>query len=243
MNGAAAYEHALPLYCRTPPARFAYTVILTSELENWVGIDYESMPAIQLKLLDAAAKAFTTYGFTAASIDVIASQIGATKGSVYYHYRSKTDLFFAVHKRAMVMNLKTQVPVACNETLGLREKLHRMAYLHAMLMMDSLYYQRVTVQGIELHQSVSTTPLEREALAEVIAMRDAYEALFLDVVSRGIDQGTFAKFDPSFAVKSILGGLNWITVWYRPRETEGPDFKERVATQLATQAISGIAAG
>jgi AcrR family transcriptional regulator len=216
-------------------------VILTSELENWVGIDYENMPAIQLKLLDAAAKAFTIYGFTAASIDVIASQIGATKGSVYYHYRSKTDLFFAVHKRAMVMNLKTQVPVACDDKLAPREKLHRMAYLHAMLMMDSLYYQRVTVQGVELHQSVSTTPMEREALAEVIAMRDSYEELFHHVVTEGIAGGLFTQLDPSFAVKSILGSLNWITVWYRPRETEAPDLKERIAKQLATQAVYGIA--
>ncbi|WP_164926632.1 TetR/AcrR family transcriptional regulator [Bordetella parapertussis] len=219
----------------------ADAVLLTSELENWVGIDYDDMPAVQRKLLDAAAKAFTTYGFAATSIDVIASQIGATKGSVYYHYRSKTDLFFAVHKCAMVMNLKAQVPVAFDASLDPRAKLYRMAYLHAMLMMDSLYYQRVTVQGVELHQSVSTTPMEREALAEVIAMRDVYEGLFSQVVRDGMASGHFAEADHSIAAKGILGILNWITVWYRPRETESPGFRQRVATQLATQAIQGIA--
>lgn len=216
-------------------------MILTPELENWVGIEYENMPAIQLKLLDAAAKAFTTYGFSAASIDVIASQIGATKGSVYYYYRSKTDLFFAVHKRAMVMNLKTQVPVACDDTLDPQAKLYRMAHLHAMLMMDSLYYQRVTVQGVELHQSVSTTPMEREALAEVITMRDVYEGLFSQAVRAGVERGQFAEVDASLAAKGILGILNWITVWYRPRETEAPDYRQRVARQLANQAVFGIA--
>ena len=214
---------------------------LTPELENWVGIEYENMPLIQLKLLDAAAKAFTTYGFAAASIDIIASQISATKGSVYYYYRSKTDLFFAVHKRAMVMNLKAQVPVAFDDALDPRQKLYRMACLHARLMMDSLYYQRVTVQGVDLHQSVSTTPMEREALAEVIAMRDVYEGLFSQVVQAGISGGLFADVDHSLAAKGILGSLNWITVWYRPRETEAADFRDRVATQLATQAVFGIA--
>src|SRR5690606_19409842 len=104
------------------------TVTTLSELEKWTEVDYDNMPPIQPKLLDAAAKAFTTYGFAAASIDVIASQIGATKGSVYYYYRSKTDLFFAVHKRAMVMNLKALVPFAFNKTLNPRERLERMAY-------------------------------------------------------------------------------------------------------------------
>jgi len=217
-------------------------VNLTSELEKWVDIDYENLPPIQLSLLDAAAKAFTTYGFSAASIDLIASQIGATKGSVYYHYRSKIDLFFAVHKRAMLMNLKAQVPIATDNTLDAKEKLDRMAHSHARLMMDTLYYQRVTVQGVELHQSVSTTPMEREALAEVIAMRDAYENLFIDVIGAGIEQGQFAAINASLAAKGILGMLNWITVWYRPRETEPADFRRRVADQLSTQAIKGILA-
>jgi len=218
------------------------TVTISPELANWVSRDYDSLPANQLRLLDAAAKAFTIYGFASASIDVIADQIGATKGSVYYYYRSKTDLFFAVHKRAMTMNLKTQVPLIQDMTLDAREKLRRMAYQHACLMMEFLYYQRVTVQGVELHQSVSTTPMQREALAEVVAMRDVYEGLFRTVVAQGVADGLFADIDPSLAVKGILGSLNWITVWYRPRETEAPDFRERVATQLSSQAIYGIAA-
>lgn len=215
-------------------------MILSPELENWINLDYENLPPVQLSLLDAAAKAFTIYGFGAASIDVIAKQIGVTKGSVYYHYRSKTDLFFAVHKRAMVMNLKTQVPVFRDVTLSPRDRLYRMAYLHAELMMNFIYYQRVTVQGVELHQSVSTTPLERDALAEVITMRDAYEALFSQTVREGIAAKAFADVDPTLAVKGILGILNWITVWYRPRETEAPDYRQRVARQLATQAVYGI---
>ena len=213
---------------------------LTAEIEKWVEVDYDALPAIQLRLLDAAAKTFTTYGFGAASIDLIASHIGATKGSVYYHYRSKIDLFFAVHKRAMVLNLRAQIPVVTDSALPPAEKLYRMAHVHAMLMMETIYYQRVTVQGVELHQSVSTTPMEREALAEVIAMRDAYEDLFTDVIKDGISAGVFKRVTPSVATKGILGMLNWITVWYRPREIEAVDFRERVANQLATQAVDGI---
>jgi len=108
-------------------------------------------------------------------------------------------------------------------------------------MMDSLYYQRVTVQGVELHQSVSTTPMEREALAEVITMRDVYEGLFSQAVRAGVERGQFAEVDASLAAKGILGILNWITVWYRPRETEAPDYRQRVARQLANQAVFGIA--
>jgi small-conductance mechanosensitive channel len=101
----------------------------------------------------------------------------------------------------------------------------------------------VTVQGVELHQSVSTTPMQREALAEVVAMRDVYEDLFRQVISQGTADGLFADIDPSLAAKGILGSLNWITVWYRPRETEAPDFRERVASQLSSQVVFGVKGG
>jgi len=212
------------------------------EVLNWINTDYDAMPPMQLALLDAAAKAFTAYGFSSASIDVIASQIGATKGSVYYHYRSKTELFFAVHKRAMVINLKAQLPIVDRNDLDPLKKLHDMAYRHAMVMMESLFYQRVTVQGVELHQSISTTPKEREALTQVVAMRDAYEGLFEQVLQEGIRQGVLAPLDASLAAKSILGSLNWITVWYRPREGELASSRQRIAEQLSRQATHGVAA-
>jgi len=214
---------------------------LPPEVLRWLETDYEGMPQIQLALLDAAAKIFTIYGFAAASIDVIAREIRATKGSVYYHYRSKAELFFAVHKRAMVSNLKAQLPIVQDSALDPRQKLLEMAHRHALTMMDALYYQRVTVQGVQLHQSISTTPQEREALTQVIAMRDAYESLFEHVLRDGIAQGQFFDLNVSLAAKSILGSLNWITVWYRPRDGELPSAKERIARQFARQAAHGVA--
>lgn len=211
------------------------------DLSSWISVNYDAMPPIQLAVLDAAAKAFTTYGFAAASIDLIAGQIGATKGSVYYHYRSKADLFFAVHKRAMVINLKAQLPIVEDDAADPVKKLGQMCYRHAMLMMEFFYYQRVTVQGVELHQSGSTTPVEREALAQVVAMRDAYEGLFRQVLERGEAQGDFADIDASLAAKGILGSLNWITMWYQPRTDESSGFKHHVAEQLARHAVFGVA--
>jgi len=225
------------------PARVerGQSVGLPDNIVGWVDTDYESMPATQLALLDAAAKAFTNFGFAAASIDVIAAQIGATKGSVYYHYRSKADLFFAVHKRAMVLNLRAQLPVMQDKSLDPVQKLQGMAYRHAMVMMEYLHYQRVTVQGVELHQSTTTSASEREALKEVVAMRDAYEHLFESVLREGIASGGLASVEPSLASKGILGSLNWITVWYRPREGDTFSSRHKIAEQLARQVTHGVA--
>lgn len=213
---------------------------LTPELATWLGMEFESMPSTRLQLLDAAAEAFTRNGFDTTTIDNIAKMLGVTKGSVYYYYRSKVDLFFEVHKRAMIMNLKAQISTVVDRSLDPVQRLHLMSVRHTFLMMDAFYYQRVTVQGVEWHQSVRSTPREREALREVIAMRDTYEMMFRKTIQEGIVAGLFANVDSSLAAKGILGMLNWITVWYRPTECESVDFKENVANQLATQAVLGL---
>lgn len=215
---------------------------MNSQIQNWIEAPAATPAPMQIAILDAAAQSFTTHGFAAASIDLIANQVGATKGSVYYYYRSKADLFFAVHKRAMVMNLREQVVIASNPDASAAEKLESMAYKHAMLMMEYLYYQRVTVQGVELHQSASTTPAERTALEELVAMRDAYEGLFVNVLKQGVKSNHFAAQDCALAAKGILGMLNWITVWFRPRETDSPSFKQKIAKQFASQALKSVSA-
>jgi AcrR family transcriptional regulator len=47
-------------------------------------------------LLDAAAQVFTERGYRAASVDEIAAAAGLTKGAVYWNFRSKEELFFAL---------------------------------------------------------------------------------------------------------------------------------------------------
>jgi AcrR family transcriptional regulator len=51
------------------------------------------------RILDAAATEFMNAGFDATSIDDIARRIGQTKGLIYYHFRSKIDIFPAVYER------------------------------------------------------------------------------------------------------------------------------------------------
>jgi AcrR family transcriptional regulator len=48
------------------------------------------------KLLDAALAVFAERGFAQASIDEIAERAGYSKGAVYWHFKSKDDLFWSL---------------------------------------------------------------------------------------------------------------------------------------------------
>jgi len=52
--------------------------------------------ALRERLVHAAARAFSERGFAGASMEDIGRLAGVTKGGVYFHFRNKEELFFAV---------------------------------------------------------------------------------------------------------------------------------------------------
>ncbi len=203
-------------------------------------IPYDEMPLRQVELLDAAAHAFTEMGFAATTIDSVSDLIGVTKGSVYYYYRSKTDLFFAVHRRAMQLNLDALTPLAEDATVSPPQRLWNMARAHTHLMMEHLPYQRVTVQGVELHLAGRTTAGQRAELEDLVRQRDRYESLFRSVIEAGMATGDFRSGVPALLAKPLLGALNWTTMWYRPRAGESEADREAIARNIADFTVASM---
>ncbi len=200
----------------------------------------EAPPADRrIEILDAAARAFMRQGFAATSLDRISDEIGSTKGAIYYYYRSKSDLFFAVHRRAMELTeAALRPPFAAKATA--RERLYRMAVAHTLLMMDELPYLRVAAQGLELHLLERTNEEERAELAEVGALREANESLYIRVVRDGVSSGEFRGVDARLMVKPLLGALNWTSRWYHPRSGETAAARKRMAESIADFVVAGL---
>ena len=60
----------------------------------------ELAPARQEKIFDAAAEEFSSRGYEAASVNRIIDHAGISKGSLYYYFDDKEDLFATVIERA-----------------------------------------------------------------------------------------------------------------------------------------------
>lgn len=190
----------------------------------------------QLAILDAAAAVFMRSGFTGTSLDDISDSYGATKGIIYYHFRNKTTLFFAVQRRAMDLT-RMAIEATALEGGPARERLYRMSVAHSLLMMEHLDYLRVAGQGVEFHLSARTTAEERKELAQILELRDRNERLYVEVVQQGVENGEFRRVDPRIAVKALLGALNWTSRWYQPRKGETRADREKLAEEIAQFAV------
>jgi len=61
------------------------------------------------KILASAKRVFARHGFNGASLDLVASDAGLTKGAVYWHFAGKNDLFLALCENSLDQ-LLTRLP-------------------------------------------------------------------------------------------------------------------------------------
>jgi AcrR family transcriptional regulator len=192
------------------------------------------------EVLSAAADCFMEMGFAATSIDDVARRMGATKGRVYHYYRSKTDLFFDVYRYSLE---RIQSPVAeiAAEDRPPRERFRDMVRAHALSIMDDLRFHRVASQGVEMLARGATTPDQRKALADLIATRAGYEALFRDVMTAGRAAGAMSFGDANITTKTLLAGLNGLVYWYRSDADGGRKSGDEIADEMVRFALKCVA--
>lgn len=194
-----------------------------------------------VEILDCAAQCFMEMGFQGTSIDDVARRLGATKGRIYYYYSSKANLFFDVHREGMDRLMKA-VRAAMEPERSGAEKLLAMVEAHALTMMQNIAYEAVVVQGVQMHRLGATTPEQRRILDDLMAVRKEFEKLFADAVRQGQEDGSLARRDLSLCVKSLLGAVNWMAVWYRPRPEDTAAHQRHMAHEIARQQVYGLLA-
>jgi AcrR family transcriptional regulator len=196
----------------------------------------------QIRILDAAAEEFMGAGFDATSIDNIARRLGQTKGLIYYHFRSKVEIFYAVYERAMAVLSDSVGPHAAGPAPGM-ERLERMARAHLLDLTSRLAYHDVLRQGIEQRLRLRLTGDQRQALIELTHLRDRYESLFRDVIAEGIADGSIRQVPVTVAARTLLGGLNAVDLWYRYAEEQSPigiDDADALASVISDLLVRGF---
>ncbi|KMK65066.1 TetR/AcrR family transcriptional regulator [Puniceibacterium sp. IMCC21224] len=157
----------------------------------------DAAAAAREEILQAAAELFTDLGYAMTSIDAIAERLGATKGRVYYYFKSKADIFFDIQRAAMGRLMAEVEPIARSD-LGPADKLRGMAAAHLGMLLADLPIQKVSVQGLERYLFHSSGYRYVNELREINQLRDTYEQIFAEVIDQGAREGLFNDMPPAF---------------------------------------------
>ncbi|HEY7429874.1 MAG TPA: TetR/AcrR family transcriptional regulator [Streptosporangiaceae bacterium] len=165
----------------------------------------ERQARTRTELLDAAERLFTSYGFHATFIEVVADEAGYTKGAVYGNFASKEDLFFAVYERR-VERLTPEVEQAFIDAPGTAEALLSVVSAHSRRREEN--DDGWLAVFLEFWTHVLRHPEHRDRFA---AIHNRYVDLFAAAISRlAEERGVTLPFDArrlAVAMTILVTGL------------------------------------
>ena len=180
------------------------------------------------QIIDAATRIFQERGYDATTIQAIADEVGILKGSLYYYIDTKEDLLFRISEEVHV-GLTANLD-SLDESAEPLEQLRALIASHVRFCAENLPAVRVFLHDFRA--------LSEDRRKQIVKERDAYEGRFRDLLGQAQAAGQIRDdLDLELVIFAILGMVNWMYQWYRPRGRKRPD---EIARTFADVAIDGL---
>jgi AcrR family transcriptional regulator len=196
-----------------------------SSKKNYREIRYQEK---KISILQSAARFFSIKGYEKATLEEIANELNMTKGSLYYYIKSKEDMLFQCHMKALEEANKV-LELVKQSDLSPEIKMRNAIMGHIKVITEEFVVGTLRQQELLLPQHMH----ER-----VVRERDKFERNFLKILTEGIKKQVFEEKDVKMRAYAILGAINWIPRWYSPKGKLTP---EKIGDAMAIYLINGLA--
>jgi AcrR family transcriptional regulator len=190
-----------------------------------------SKPSTAELIRSSAIDLFFEHGYEATSLRAIAGEVGIQVGSLYNHLTSKESLLYSIMSTIMedlLREFDARVEPIGDSVDRLRAGIEVHVFFH------TARAREVFIGNSELR---SLTPAHRR---KVVKLRDAYEQRFVEVIEKGVADGSFEAPDPKLAAWAILAIGTSTSTWYRP---EGRLQLDDIAGLYTDLVLNGLATG
>ncbi|WP_431023729.1 TetR/AcrR family transcriptional regulator [Halomonas sp. H5] len=177
------------------------------------------------ELTRLAAQLFVQEGFDRTTVRMLAQEMGIKSGSLFHHFRDKQEILCAVIEEGTqnALAIAREALEACEPNPEAR--LHAMARAH----LETLLTDR-NAHVVALYE---WRRLDAESRAHLSHLRDAYEALWQEVVGDALEAGLIHG-DKFLVSRFVLGALNWTVRWYDPDGSRTPEELARELIAMIT---------
>lgn len=167
----------------------------------------------QAKIIAAATELFAKQGYHATGVAELGRAVGLGAGALYHHIGSKEELLLTIVRAHLEDVHAFGIQLLDGDGTAVH-KLHELAREHMRLVAHRRTELLVMVRELD-----SLTGQHR---ADMLALRDAVEDIWNEVVRRGVEAGELTDLDPMF-VKVVLGAMNYSLFWFQPDGSETPE--------------------
>lgn len=158
------------------------------------------------KILQAAFEAFAEKGYSKTSMDDIVKRSGLSKGTLYWHFKNKQELFLATVE--MVMQEWDEQLAQLAEAEGSAEDRIRSFFSQA----GAVFEENKNLIGLLVDAFFQSYQMEE---AQYI-MKDIYTKFIGHIeriIQQGIDNGEFRAVDPHMTAVSLMAGGDGVSFY------------------------------
>lgn len=158
------------------------------------------------QIIEAAAFIFKERGYERATLQDIAGQVGITKATLYYYFKSKHDLLFDIADISITdaisrMTHIVELPIAIEEKIDLAFQQHFQFY--------EMHHPGLSVM---LHEKTDFLPPELEKIVK--GKSREYITLWEKILSEGVELGIIRRdLDIKMMRWAAIGMCNWVYKW------------------------------
>lgn len=182
------------------------------------------------QILRQAALTFLRNGYDATSMSGIADACGITKPGLYYHFRGKQDLLFAIMSHALDL-LEQRTLAAMLSATTHEERLRNILHSHVRLITE-LEDGALTILVVTERNALR--PEDRR----IIEQRGlSYTALIRATLEGLRAAGRLREIDSAVATMTLLGLMVWTSRWYR---RSGQLTGDEIADQVTELGLASV---
>jgi AcrR family transcriptional regulator len=148
-------------------------------------------------IFESAIKVFSKSGYNGATVDDIAANAGVAKGTLYYHFKSKEEIFRFIITEGVEV-IKEELENVMNRDEDAFSKLKNLCRVQLNLVYENKDFFKVIMSqiwGQELRQS------------ELRDILDKYIQAIEEYVKEAIEAGVIKKGEPKFMAYTFFGLL------------------------------------
>lgn len=156
------------------------------------------------EIMRVALGIFSEKGYEATSIDDICKALDINRPVLYYHFKSKRDLFFSIHKAHIERTLLPYMEAASK----IENPLDRLSF---MVKEFTKMISNHPELRLLIHETMS---IKDDFFSEIKLIWRNHFLLLKDTISELQNKGIIEdKIKPSWASLFVLGMVTWMTFW------------------------------
>jgi AcrR family transcriptional regulator len=187
-----------------------------------------------MRLIEVATSLFVRDGYKATSLKAIADELGISPPAVYWHFKSKRELFIA-SMTALLDDFVTSVAdqVTANEPI---ERLQQFVAAHVMWKLQRRDAAGAYTASLGMRDIVHSLPSGTQRV--LISKQRAHLKLLRGILEDGVASGVFDVEDIRTTSFALITMCEYVVTWYDPDGEFDPEQLTELYVNLAVKMVT-----